>query len=186
KQKSRKRDSEKGTDDFSQGDSESHVSGKADSWPSSDEDDLDFSPKKASKPNLTQLLSSKKKVNESFALQSKSDSEEDSFHDSEDEDANIPSPPKPVPEILSFPQPLIFSPGSITKPPQLASASLHSIIKEKSFSSAEDDNEDSESPDHSFTANTAGQPKIQAGGDVGRKVVLMSELGLEDDDVESP
>lgn len=68
-------------------------------------------------------------VNESFALQSKSDSDEDSFHDSEDDDANIPSPPKPVPEIPSFPQPLIFSPGSFTKPPQLASASLHSIIK---------------------------------------------------------
>ncbi|XP_077326171.1 ankyrin repeat domain-containing protein 26 isoform X7 [Lithobates pipiens] len=189
KQKSRKRDSEKGTDDFSQGDSESHVSGKADSWPSSDEDDLDFSPKKTSKPNLTQLLSSKKKVNESFALQSKSDSDEDSFHDSEDDDANIASPPKPVPEIPSFPQPLIFSPGSFTKPPQLASASLHSIIKEKSFSSDEDDDDDdegSESSEHSFTANTAGQAKVQAGGDVGRKVVLMSELGLEDDDVESP
>ncbi|XP_040199687.1 ankyrin repeat domain-containing protein 26-like isoform X3 [Rana temporaria] len=188
KQKSRKRDSEKGTDDFSQGDSESHVSGKADSWPSSDEDDLDFSPKITSKPNLTQLLSSKKKVNESFALQSKSDSDEDSFHDSEDEDANIPSPPKTVPEIPSFPQPLIFSPGSFTKPSQLASASLHSIIKEKSFSSdeGEDDNEGSESSEHSFTANTAGQARVQAGGDVGRKVVLMSELGLEDDDVESP
>ncbi|XP_073475918.1 ankyrin repeat domain-containing protein 26 isoform X1 [Aquarana catesbeiana] len=185
KQKSRKRDSEKGTEDFSQGDSESHVSGKADSWPSSDEDDLDFSPKKTSKPNLTQLLSSKKKVNESFALQSKSDSDEDSFHDSEDDDANIPSPPKPIPEIPSFPQPLIFSPGSFTKPPQLASASLHSIIKEKSFSSDED-NEGSESSEHSFTANTAGQAKVQASGDVGRKVVLMSELGLEDDDVESP
>ncbi|XP_018429440.1 PREDICTED: ankyrin repeat domain-containing protein 26-like [Nanorana parkeri] len=128
-----------GTDDLSRGDSESHVSGKTDSWPSSDEDDLDFSPKKTSKPSLTQLLSSKRNVNESgsftaaqpkrFAIQSKSDSEEDSFHDSEDEDANTPSSPKPIPEIHSFPQPVIFTAGSFPKPPQLASASLHSINK---------------------------------------------------------
>ncbi|KAM5172267.1 ankyrin repeat domain-containing protein 26 [Mantella aurantiaca] len=175
-----------GTDDFSQGDSESHFSGKADSWPSSDEDDLDFSPKKTSKPSLTRLpISTKNAQPKSFALQSKSDSEEDSFHDSEDEDANIPSPP--IPEIHPFPQPVIFTSGSFTKPAQLASSSLHSINKEKSFSSDEDeeDHEDSESPEHSFPANT--EAKVPAGGDVaGRKVALMTELGLEDDDVESP
>ncbi|XP_068132524.1 ankyrin repeat domain-containing protein 26 isoform X7 [Hyperolius riggenbachi] len=60
KQKSRKKDSKKGTEDISQADSESRISGKADSWPSSDEDDLDFSPKKTSKPSLTQLLNTKK------------------------------------------------------------------------------------------------------------------------------
>ncbi|XP_073429290.1 uncharacterized protein [Dendrobates tinctorius] len=39
---------------------ECRASEDADSWPSSDEDDLDFSPKKTSKPSLTQLLHTKK------------------------------------------------------------------------------------------------------------------------------
>ncbi|KAM9313226.1 ankyrin repeat domain-containing protein 26 [Gastrophryne carolinensis] len=139
KQKPRKKDSKKGIDDYSQDDSESRVSGKTDSWASSDEDDLDFSPKKTSKPSLTQLLNTKKNVNEKgsftttqtqrFALHSKSDSEESSLHDSGDEDANILPPPKPIPQTHPFPQPAFSSPGSFAKHAQIASASLHSINK---------------------------------------------------------
>ncbi|XP_072003076.1 ankyrin repeat domain-containing protein 26 isoform X6 [Engystomops pustulosus] len=50
-----------GADDLSQAESESsRPSEEPDSWPTSDEDDLDFSPKKTEKPSLKQLLHTKK------------------------------------------------------------------------------------------------------------------------------
>ncbi|XP_075065069.1 ankyrin repeat domain-containing protein 26 isoform X2 [Mixophyes fleayi] len=179
-----------GNDDLSQAESESRASGKDNSWASSDEDDLEFSPEKTSKPSLTQLLHTKKNVNEKcsfttaqprgFALQSKSDSEEDSIHDSEDEDVNIQSPPKLFPQARSFPHP-VHHPGSFTNPSQLASASLLGINKGE-FSS---DDEADVGASHLVATDIAEPVKLHEEG-AGRKVTLMSELGFEDDDVESP
>ncbi|XP_075130395.1 ankyrin repeat domain-containing protein 26 [Leptodactylus fuscus] len=183
-----------GADDLSQAESESsHPSEEADSWPTSDEDDLDFSPKKTTKPSLTQLLHTKKNIIEKgsftsvqpkgLTLESKSDSEEDSVHDSEDEGADIQPPPKPFPQAYSFPQPVCIKPGSIAKPSQLASASLLGVTKDDSFSGDEVD----ESAKQSDRTETAQPEKVQPSVDgVGRKVALMTELGFEDDDVESP
>ncbi|XP_069832588.1 ankyrin repeat domain-containing protein 26 isoform X2 [Dendropsophus ebraccatus] len=181
-----------GADDLSQAESESsNASEDADSWPSSDEDDLDFSPKKTAKPSLTQLLHSKKNIIEKasftsvqpkgFTLENKSDSEEDSVHDSEDEGANIQSPPKPFPQ--TFLHPVCIKPGSFAKPSQMASASLLGVNKDESFSGDEVD----ESAKQSLKTDTGEPEKGQASEDgVGRKVALMTELGFEDDDVESP
>ncbi|XP_066447921.1 ankyrin repeat domain-containing protein 26 isoform X5 [Eleutherodactylus coqui] len=179
--------------DLSQAESESsHASEEADSWPSSDEDDLDFSPKKTAKPSLTKLLHTKKSIIEkgSFTpvqpkgfLESKSDSGEDSVHDSEDEGADISSPPKPFPQARSLPHPVCIKPGSLAKPSQVASASLLGVNKDESFSGDEVD----ESPKESVRVDDIPPEKIQASGDgIGRKVALMTELGFEDDDVESP
>ncbi|XP_075456068.1 ankyrin repeat domain-containing protein 26 isoform X4 [Ascaphus truei] len=63
KQTSRARDSGKVTEDISQAESESctsEKSGEVHSWPSSNEEDLDFSPKKTPKPSLAQLFHTKK------------------------------------------------------------------------------------------------------------------------------
>ncbi|KAM3924775.1 ankyrin repeat domain-containing protein 26 [Leptodactylus fuscus] len=141
-------------DDLSQAESESsHPSEEADSWPTSDEDDLDFSPKKTTKPSLTQLLHTKKNIIEKgsftsvqpkgLTLESKSDSEEDSVHDSEDEGADIQPPPKPFPQAYSFPQPVCIKPGSIAKPSQLASASLLGVTKSSGNGKSERKNSNS-------------------------------------------
>ncbi|XP_063783290.1 ankyrin repeat domain-containing protein 26 isoform X4 [Pseudophryne corroboree] len=195
KQTSRTRDSEKGTDEISQAESDSRASGEANSWPSSDEDDLDFSPKKTSKPSLTQLLHAKKNVKEKdsfttaqprgFALQSKSDSEEDSVHDSEDEDVNIQSPAKPFAQAHSFPHPVYFTPGSFTKPSQLASASLLNVKKEE-LSAGDESDEDDVAASHSGGTDISGPVKVQPGGESTGRKVLMSELGFEEDEVDSP
>ncbi|KAM4037786.1 ankyrin repeat domain-containing protein 26 isoform 8-T8 [Anomaloglossus baeobatrachus] len=172
-----------GADDPSQAESESNrASEDADSWPSSDEDDLDFSPKKVSKPSLTQLLHTKKNIIEKgsftsvqpagFTLESKSDSEEDSVHNSEDEGANIQSPPKSFPQTHFLP--MCINPGSLAKPSQLATTSLLGVNKEESFSGDELDESTKQS-------DIAEPEKVQASG---RKVALMTELGFEDD--ESP
>ncbi|XP_063783288.1 ankyrin repeat domain-containing protein 26 isoform X2 [Pseudophryne corroboree] len=184
-----------GTDEISQAESDSRASGEANSWPSSDEDDLDFSPKKTSKPSLTQLLHAKKNVKEKdsfttaqprgFALQSKSDSEEDSVHDSEDEDVNIQSPAKPFAQAHSFPHPVYFTPGSFTKPSQLASASLLNVKKEE-LSAGDESDEDDVAASHSGGTDISGPVKVQPGGESTGRKVLMSELGFEEDEVDSP
>ncbi|XP_032544555.1 ankyrin repeat domain-containing protein 26 isoform X2 [Chiroxiphia lanceolata] len=57
-QTSRTGKSRKATDDFSQGDSiSSEKEGSDDSWHTSEEEELDFTPKKLQKPNLTLLMS---------------------------------------------------------------------------------------------------------------------------------
>ncbi|XP_056429810.1 ankyrin repeat domain-containing protein 26 isoform X2 [Hyla sarda] len=183
-----------GGNDLSQVESESsRGSEEADSWPS-DEDDLDFSPKKTAKPSLTQLLHTKKNLIEKasftsvqpkgFTFESKSDSEEDSVHSSEDDGANIQSPPKPFPQARSFPDPVSIKPGSFSKSSQMASASLLGVNKDESFT---DDEVDDESAKQSLKIDTAQPEKGQDNADgIGRKVALMTELGFEDDDVESP
>ncbi|KAE8615931.1 hypothetical protein XENTR_v10008666 [Xenopus tropicalis] len=202
-------------DSHSQEESESCISGKSgdvDSWPSSDEDndDLDFCPQKTPKPSLTQLLKKKKHAlgNSSiattqpvgFTLHSTSISEDESLHDSRDEDVNHQHHPKPFSQTPAFPHPLYFTPGSFTKPPQMASSPLSTITKQDS-SNADDENDNSdfeESVESSpFKANmpslnlsgetTYSEEKLQdVGGPGVRKVELMSELGLEEDDIESP
>ncbi|XP_063302186.1 ankyrin repeat domain-containing protein 26 [Pelobates fuscus] len=139
-QTSAARDSGKVTDDFSQVDSErstSQRSAAADSWPSSD-DDFDFSPQKAPKPNLKKLFHTKTNVNQkdsitsaqpvAFSLQNKSNSEDESFRASDDED---PPQPRHFPQAISFPRPVQFTPGSFAKLSQMPS-SLFSLNKVKS------------------------------------------------------
>ncbi|CAH2278111.1 ankyrin repeat domain-containing 26-like isoform X4 [Pelobates cultripes] len=190
------------TDDFSQVDSErstSHRSAAADSWPSSD-DDFDFSPQKAPKPNLKKLFHTKTNVNQkdsitsaqpvALSLQNKSNSEDESFRASDDED---PPQPRHFPQAISFPHPVQFTPGSFAKLSQMPS-SLFSLNKDDPSDDESDDKECSEFEDHIEGAavkadlpSSLTEEKLQGAADpVGRKVTLMSELGLEEDDVESP
>ncbi|OCT89033.1 hypothetical protein XELAEV_18017653mg [Xenopus laevis] len=198
--------------DHSQVESESCVSDKSgdvDSWPSSDEDndDIDFCPQKTPKPSLTQLLEKKKHAfgNSSiattqpvgFTLHSTSISEDESLHGSQDEDVNNQQHPKPFSQTPAFPHPLYLSPGSFTKPPQMTSSPLPTITKQDS-SNADDENSDFEEsverspikanvPSLSLSGETYSKEKLQdVEGPAVRKVELMSELGLEEDDIESP
>ncbi|OCT87363.1 hypothetical protein XELAEV_18021062mg [Xenopus laevis] len=189
----------------------SDKSGDVDSWPSSDEDndDLDFCPKKTPKPSLTQLLEKKKHAlgkssiattqPVGFTLHSTSISEDESLHGSQDEDVNNQQHPKPFSQTPAFPHPLYFSPGSFTKPPQMASSPLPTITKHGS-SNADDENDNSDFEESverspikanmhslSLSGETYSEEKLQdIEGPAVRKVELMSELGLEDDDIESP
>ncbi|XP_053319656.1 ankyrin repeat domain-containing protein 26-like [Spea bombifrons] len=110
--------------------SASQKSGGVNSWPSSD-DELDFSPKKNLRPNLKEMLD--KKINAiqkpsvtaaqpiSFSPPNKSDSNEDSFHGSDNED---PPQPNPFPQTFSFNQRVPCTPSSYPKPFYLASSHL--------------------------------------------------------------
>ncbi|MEE6480994.1 hypothetical protein FKM82_012723 [Ascaphus truei] len=204
KQTSRARDSGKVTEDISQAESESctsEKSGEVHSWPSSNEEDLDFSPKKTPKPSLAQLFHTKKNVIEkasivkaqpiAIALQSKSDNDEDSLHGSEDEDVIHNPHPKPLSQVRSFPHPVY----SFTKPSQMTSTPLLDQNKEESSSDEADGKDGSyieedverspvraDLPFPGLTGLNNAEEKLQS---VGRKTAaLMSELGLEDD--ESP
>ncbi|XP_053575171.1 ankyrin repeat domain-containing protein 26-like [Bombina bombina] len=195
------------TEDISQAESVSRASGKSadvDSWPS-DEDDLDFFPQTPPKPSLKQLLNTKENVNEkgrvttaqpiAFALQNK-DSDEDSLNGSEKEDAIKFPLPKPLSQVRAYPQPGYFKPGSFTELPQMNSSPILSLNKEEdTYSESDGKNSDSEEgssdredlPRPSFKAHYKSEEKLQnLETPNDRKVELMSELGLEDDDIESP
>ncbi|KAM9171575.1 ankyrin repeat domain-containing protein 26 isoform 6-T6 [Pangshura tecta] len=113
-------------DDLSQGDSlrSSEKDEGDDSWLTSEEEELDFTPKKPQKPSLTLLMNSshqfKKNIGEKSSImrtehiaisqQNKSDCEAEDV---------IESPPKPFSQVKSYPRPLHPSPGSCSKPSQM-------------------------------------------------------------------
>ncbi|KAM4676043.1 ankyrin repeat domain-containing protein 26 [Discoglossus pictus] len=168
------------------------------------------------KPSLKQLLHPQNNVEKGgggssttakslvFPLQSESDSDEESVNNSEKEDVVNHPVPKPLSQVNAFPHPVYFKPGSFTKLPQMTSTPLQSLKKaEDSYDDSDGKDSDSDEGDEgssdeggdrtredlprpSFTGHYSAEDKLQdPGGPAGRKA-LMSELGLEDDDVESP
>ncbi|XP_078530451.1 ankyrin repeat domain-containing protein 26 isoform X3 [Lissotriton helveticus] len=190
------------TDDISQAESESRHSNQdasiASSWNSSDaEEELEFSPKKSQKPSLAVLMNAsmqtKKAVHETtsiiktqpIVLPCKSVSKEDLYHDNNEEELHKASLPKPLPCDQSFPHPAFRSPASFPHPLQTASNPFPGIeqeSKEKSEGASED------STKHSIPSRNSEPPAHDVSSNLGNsasKKVLMSELGLEEDDAES-
>ncbi|XP_039364933.1 ankyrin repeat domain-containing protein 7 isoform X1 [Mauremys reevesii] len=193
-QTSRTRDSGKVIDDLSQGDSlrSSEKDEGDDSWLTSEEEELDFTPKKPQKPSLTLLMNSshqfKKNIGEKSSImrtehiaisqQNKSDCEAEDV---------IESPPKPFSQVKSYPRPLHPSPGSCSKPSQMTPPLLG--FKQEESSEEEDDIEQpqiSNVVDKSLICN--GNREAQnPSEDTAIRKDTMSVLGLdEEEDTESP
>ncbi|KAJ6654098.1 hypothetical protein lerEdw1_007462, partial [Lerista edwardsae] len=123
-------DSVKVVDDLSSGDSLRN-SGKIDddSWLSSEEEELDFSPKKLQKPSLVQIMNVaphfKKKVDEKSSVIRTQHIASSQLNktDCEVEDLNE-SLPKSLSQVKSFPHPVQSSPGSFSKYSQMTSPHL--------------------------------------------------------------
>ncbi|XP_054844391.1 ankyrin repeat domain-containing protein 26-like [Eublepharis macularius] len=114
-----------------------------DSWLSSEDEDLDFNPKKSQKPSLAHLVNVSKQIkksNESSSIirTDHMSSSQQSNSDCEAEDLHK-CMAKPFFPVMSFPQPARSSPGSFSKPIQM-SASHFGIKQEES--SGEDEEED--------------------------------------------
>ncbi|XP_038253832.1 ankyrin repeat domain-containing protein 26-like isoform X6 [Dermochelys coriacea] len=181
-------------DDLSQGDSvrSSEKDEGDDSWLTSEEEELDFTPKKPQKPSLTQLMNSsqqfKKNIGEKSSImrtehiavsqQNKSDCEAEDV---------IESPPKPFSQIKSYPRPVHPSPGSFSKPSQMTPPLLG--FKQEESSEEEGDIEQpqiSNVGDKSLICN--GNREAQnPSEDTPIRKDTMSVLGLEEEeDTESP
>ncbi|XP_043351549.1 ankyrin repeat domain-containing protein 26-like isoform X31 [Dermochelys coriacea] len=177
-------------DDLSQGDSvrSSEKDEGDDSWLTSEEEELDFTPKKPQKPSLTQLMNSsqqfKKNIGEKSSImrtehiavsqQNKSDCEAEDV---------IESPPKPFSQIKSYPRPVHPSPGSFSKPSQMTPPLLG--FKQEESSEEEGDIEQpqiSNVGDKSLICNGNREAQNPSEDTPIRKV-----LGLEEEeDTESP
>uniref|UniRef100_A0A8C4YSM3 Ankyrin repeat domain 7 n=1 Tax=Gopherus evgoodei TaxID=1825980 RepID=A0A8C4YSM3_9SAUR len=181
-------------DDLSQGDSlrSSEKDEGDDSWLTSEEEELDFTPKKPQKPSLTLLMNSshqfKKNIGEKSSImrtehiaisqQNKSDCEAEDV---------IETPPKPFSQVKSYPQPLHPSPGSCSKPSQMTPPLLG--FKQEESSEEEDDIKQpqiSNVIDKSLICN--GNREAQnPSEDTAIRKDTMSVLGLdEEEDTESP
>ncbi|XP_075785269.1 ankyrin repeat domain-containing protein 7 isoform X11 [Pelodiscus sinensis] len=189
---SRTRDSGKVEDDLSQEDSvRSSEKEGDDSWLTSEEEELDFTPKKPPKPSLTLLMTSsqhfKKNIGEKssimktehvdISLQNKSDCEAEDV---------IESPPN-FSQVKSYPRSIHPSPGSFSKPSQMTPLLLG--LKQEESSEEEDEVEQphiSNAVDKSLIRN--GNSEAQnATEDIAVRKDMMSALGLEDEeDTESP
>ncbi|XP_043944669.1 ankyrin repeat domain-containing protein 26-like isoform X7 [Protopterus annectens] len=198
-------------DDISQDESVSRTSDKVhseDLWPSDEDEELDFGPKKPQKLNLAKLVSAsqqnKKSAKETSSVDrkqlvtvtqtSKSDSEDDSRDDSEDEVLTNQTSPKSVPDNQASQYPTVPSPNSFSKPPQMTSKPLQDACQDSS-------EENEEEVDGHKTANngipkTSSHPLNNLSFDVScvapqsreadtkdvKRDILMSELGFEEVD----
>nr|XP_048692125.1 ankyrin repeat domain-containing protein 26 isoform X9 [Caretta caretta] len=189
-QTSRTRDSGKVIDDLSQGDSvrSSKKDEGDDSWLTSEEEELDFTPKKPQKPSLTLLMNSsqqfKKNIGEKSSImrtehiaisqQNKSDCEAEDV---------IESPPKPFSQVKSYPRPVHPSPGSFSKPSQMTPPLLG--FKKEESSEEEDDIEQPQ------ISNVGDKNLICSGNreaqNPSEDTPIRKVLGLEEEeDTESP
>ncbi|KYO48504.1 ankyrin repeat domain-containing protein 26 [Alligator mississippiensis] len=192
-QTSRTRDSGKVIDDLSQGDSiRSSEKGEGDdSWLSSEEEELDFTPKKQQKPNLSLLLSASQKFKENIdekssimrtkhvaiSLQNKSDCEAEEITE---------SPPKPLSQVKSFPHPIHPSPGSFSKRSQMAPPLLD-FTQEESSEEEEDDEEQLQASNVDKKLINVNPEVQNPSENVSVRKNMMSALGLEEEeDTESP
>ncbi|KAJ8261949.1 hypothetical protein GJAV_G00160340 [Gymnothorax javanicus] len=131
-------------EDDSQAESISRASngGTGNSWPSSDEDELDFSPKKPQKPNIKELMSATLKGRtDVIADVDRSLSESQSERESADEVERNSSLPVALPLIVALQDPASPSPASSCKPPQ-ATSTPPSHCKQEEVSSDDDDVEE--------------------------------------------
>ncbi|XP_035280263.1 ankyrin repeat domain-containing protein 26 isoform X6 [Anguilla anguilla] len=136
-------------EDDSQAESISRASrrGAGDSWPSSDEDDLDFSPKKTQKPNLKKLMSaSQKGRTDVIADVDRSSSESQSEQESEGEAKRNSSLPVALPPTIALPNPASSSSPSFCKPPQ-ATSTPPSHCKKDGISTEDDEEDEDEEED---------------------------------------
>ncbi|XP_037744861.1 ankyrin repeat domain-containing protein 26 isoform X4 [Chelonia mydas] len=189
-QTSRTRDSGKVIDDLSQGDSvrSSKKDEGDDSWLTSEEEELDFTPKKPQKPSLTLLMNSSQQFNKNIGEKSSIMRTEhiaisqQNKSDCEAEDV-IESPPKPFSQVKSYPRPVHPSPGSFSKPSQMTPPLLG--FKQEESSEEEDDIEQpqiSNVGDKSLFCN--GNREAQ---NPSEDTPIRKELGLEEEeDTESP
>ncbi|KAG5845807.1 hypothetical protein ANANG_G00143110 [Anguilla anguilla] len=171
-------------EDDSQAESISRASrrGAGDSWPSSDEDDLDFSPKKTQKPNLKKLMSaSQKGRTDVIADVDRSSSESQSEQESEGEAKRNSSLPVALPPTIALPNPASSSSPSFCKPPQ-ATSTPPSHCKKDGISTEddeedEDEEEDDDDDDDEETKEDENEENKMNPKDVKRD--FLSELGLE-------
>ncbi|CAM5082732.1 unnamed protein product [Natator depressus] len=189
-QTSRTRDSGKVIDDLSQGDSvrSSKKDEGDDSWLTSEEEELDFTPKKPQKPSLTLLMNSSQQFNKNIGEKSSIMRTEhvaisqQNKSDCEAEDV-IESPPKPFSQVKSYPRPVHPSPGSFSEPSQMTPPLLG--FKQEESSEEEDDIEQpqiSNVGDKSLICNGNREAQNPSEDTPIRKV-----LGLEEEeDTESP
>ncbi|XP_044278977.1 ankyrin repeat domain-containing protein 26 isoform X2 [Varanus komodoensis] len=117
-----------------------------DSWLSSEEEELDFSPKKPQKPSLAQLMNVSqqlKKNNEKSSIIRKEHIgiSQHNKSDIEAEDLNGPLP-QPLFQVKSFPHPIHSSPGSFSKPSQMTS--YLDFKQEESSEDQEEEKDDEE------------------------------------------
>ncbi|KAM7180275.1 ankyrin repeat domain-containing protein 26 isoform 3-T3 [Macrochelys suwanniensis] len=191
-QTSRTRDSGKVIDDLSQGDSvrSSEKDEGDDSWLTSEEEELDFIPKKPQKPSLTLLMNSSQQFKKNIGEKSSMRTEhiaisQQNKSDCEAEDV-IESPPKPFSQVKSYPRPVHPSPGSFSKPSQMSPPLLG--FKQEESSEEEDDIEQpqiSNVADKSLICN--GNREGQNSSDTAIRKDTVSVLGLEEEeDTESP
>ncbi|XP_061106946.1 ankyrin repeat domain-containing protein 26 isoform X7 [Conger conger] len=134
-------------EDESQAESISRASnrGGGDSWPSSDEDELDFSPKKPQKPNLKKLLSvSQKGRTDVIADVDRSSSECQSEQESEGGAQRDSSLPVALP-LTALPKPASLSPQSSYKPP---TSTPPSRCKKDNISTEDDEDDEDEDEDN--------------------------------------
>nr|XP_020636635.1 ankyrin repeat domain-containing protein 26-like isoform X9 [Pogona vitticeps] len=137
-------------EDHSSGDSVRDSGKTDDTWPSSEEEELDFSVKKPQKPSLARLMSVsqqfKTNVDEKSSL-FRSELVVDSQRNSSISDAGgvNESFSRPLFHVQSFPQPAHSSPGSFSTQCQMASRL--SPKQEGSFEEEEDEEEEEEEED---------------------------------------
>uniref|UniRef100_A0A8D2LIT5 CCDC144C-like coiled-coil domain-containing protein n=1 Tax=Varanus komodoensis TaxID=61221 RepID=A0A8D2LIT5_VARKO len=118
-----------------------------DSWLSSEEEELDFSPKKPQKPSLAQLMNVsqqlKKNIDEKSSIIRKEHIgiSQHNKSDIEAEDLNGPLP-QPLFQVKSFPHPIHSSPGSFSKPSQMTS--YLDFKQEESSEDQEEEKDDEE------------------------------------------
>ncbi|KAM7180276.1 ankyrin repeat domain-containing protein 26 isoform 4-T4 [Macrochelys suwanniensis] len=179
-------------DDLSQGDSvrSSEKDEGDDSWLTSEEEELDFIPKKPQKPSLTLLMNSSQQFKKNIGEKSSMRTEhiaisQQNKSDCEAEDV-IESPPKPFSQVKSYPRPVHPSPGSFSKPSQMSPPLLG--FKQEESSEEEDDIEQpqiSNVADKSLICN--GNREGQNSSDTAIRKDTVSVLGLEEEeDTESP
>nr|XP_020636630.1 ankyrin repeat domain-containing protein 26-like isoform X4 [Pogona vitticeps] len=136
-------------EDHSSGDSVRDSGKTDDTWPSSEEEELDFSVKKPQKPSLARLMSVSQqfKTNDEKSSLFRSELVVDSQRNSSISDAGgvNESFSRPLFHVQSFPQPAHSSPGSFSTQCQMASRL--SPKQEGSFEEEEDEEEEEEEED---------------------------------------
>ncbi|XP_074871091.1 ankyrin repeat domain-containing protein 26 isoform X3 [Carettochelys insculpta] len=187
---SRTRDSGKVLDDLSPEDSvrSSEKDEGDDSWLTSEEEELDFTPKKPQKPSLTLLMSSSQHFNKNIGEKSSIMRTEhiaisqQNKSDYEAEDV-IESPPTSFSRVKSHPSPLHPTPGSFSKPSQMTPP-LQGFKQEES-SEEEDDTKQPQitNVDKGFICDGNDEAQNATEGPAIRKDML-SALGLEEEEEE--
>ncbi|XP_051975723.1 ankyrin repeat domain-containing protein 26-like [Xyrauchen texanus] len=167
-------------------------SGAADSWPSSDEDELDLSPKKP-KVNLKKLISTSKRENIEVIAKRNADkswSGSESEPGSEGKTAKHPPLSRPLPFSSTSTQPPVApSHASLPHPPQMSSTPFSSTFKEEASTEDEEkDGEEEEEDEKKGLDKMCANDPQHGRTSKGNKRDFLSELGLEkkDENDDSP